>query len=69
MESRLPKPSGIRRPTPVLKGILPMDRIKQSSFSAFNKFGPAGGGGSTIPTNFAPLSRDLTNLPTNTRGM
>lgn len=50
MESRLPKPSGLKRPIPVAKNILPMDRIKTNSNhnSSFNS---------------VPLSRDIANLP------
>ncbi|KAH8315225.1 hypothetical protein KR074_006446 [Drosophila pseudoananassae] len=63
MESRLPKPSGIKRPMPV-KTVLPTDRIRAGGAT-----GPTGGTsvfsanqtycGNVLP----PLTRDLNNLP------
>ncbi|XP_034489045.1 protein claret segregational [Drosophila innubila] len=52
MESRLPKPTAIKRPMPAMKPVLPSDRIKANT-SAFNA------SQQTLP----PLSRDLQNLP------
>ncbi|KAH8388595.1 hypothetical protein KR093_010890 [Drosophila rubida] len=57
MESRLPKPSAIKRPMPPNKPILPTDRIKANS-STFN----ATTGGSSNQT-LPPLTRNLQNLP------
>ncbi|EDV94386.1 protein claret segregational [Drosophila grimshawi] len=51
MESRLPKPTGLKRPTPAIKPILPTDRIKASTNSI------------SANTTMQPLSRDLQNIP------
>ncbi|XP_011182667.1 protein claret segregational [Zeugodacus cucurbitae] len=60
MDSKLPKPSGIKRPTTVTRNILPMDRIKTASLG----FGTKSANLSvTALDSFQPLSRDLTNLP------
>lgn len=60
MESKLPKPSGIKRPTALTRNILPMDRIKTATLGLRSKSSNL-----SICTldNFQPLSRDLTNLP------
>ncbi|ALC46920.1 ncd [Drosophila busckii] len=49
MESRLPKPSTIKKPTPAIKPILPSDRIKGPGTSNANLTQP-------------PLSRDIGNI-------
>lgn len=57
MESRLPKPSGLKRPISVVKNILPMDRIKtNSNLLAFSSH-------HNSSFNSVPLSRDIANLP------
>ncbi|KAH8268498.1 hypothetical protein KR026_007892 [Drosophila bipectinata] len=63
MESRLPKPSGIKRPMPV-KTVLPTDRIRAGGATG------ATGGTSVFNANqtycgnvLPPLTRDLNNLP------
>ncbi|KAL7728216.1 hypothetical protein ACLKA6_005633 [Drosophila palustris] len=53
MESRLPKPTAFKRPTPAMKPILPTDRIK-ANITAFNQ---------TCNQTLPPLSRDVQNLP------
>ncbi|XP_055851841.1 protein claret segregational [Episyrphus balteatus] len=55
MESRLPKPSGLKRPAPVTKNILPMDRIKSNA--SLLKIS------NNNSMNSVPLSRDIANLP------
>lgn len=60
MDSKLPKPSGIKRPTTLTRNILPMDRIK----TAMLGFGSKSANLSiSALDNFQPLSRDLTNIP------
>lgn len=56
MESRLPKPSTVKRPMTTIKQILPTDRIKASAntFLTNNTY--------TAPA-VPPLSRDLQNIP------
>ncbi|XP_034661910.1 protein claret segregational isoform X1 [Drosophila subobscura] len=57
MESRLPKPSSIKRPAMPVKSILPSDRIKAGGAGAFNA-------NQTYCGNLLPpLSRDINNLP------
>ncbi|XP_034112759.1 protein claret segregational [Drosophila albomicans] len=56
MESRLPKPSALKRPMPPIKPILPTDRIKANS-SILNA--TTGASNQTLP----PLTRNLQNLP------
>ncbi|XP_022212474.2 protein claret segregational [Drosophila obscura] len=56
MESRLPKPSTIKRPMMPVKSILPTDRIKAGGAGAFSA-------NQTYCGNLlAPLSRDINNL-------
>ncbi|KAH8326249.1 hypothetical protein KR067_004087 [Drosophila pandora] len=64
MESRLPKPSGIKRPMPV-KTVLPTDRIRAGGTAPGATAGASGFNanqtycGNVLP----PLTRDLNNLP------
>lgn len=65
MESRLPKPSALKKPIPLTRTILPMDRIK-SSGSLLTGFGanaaqPLNSTAASLCT-LQPLTRDLTNL-------
>ncbi|XP_039961401.1 protein claret segregational [Bactrocera tryoni] len=60
MESKLPKPSGIKRPTALTRNILPMDRIKTATLGLRSKSANLS---ICALDNFQPLSRDLTNLP------
>ncbi|XP_016951090.1 protein claret segregational [Drosophila biarmipes] len=66
MESRLPKPSALKRPQMPVKTILPTDRIRAGGTAGFG----GATGGSTFSVNqtycgnlLPPLSRDLSNLP------
>ncbi|CAD6993267.1 unnamed protein product [Ceratitis capitata] len=64
MDSRLPKPSGIKRPTTLTKNILPMDRIKTATLGFGSKTASVSMCGMDI---LPPLARDLTNLPNSFR--
>lgn len=68
MESRLPKPSALKRPMPITKAILPMDRIKTTGFGS--KGSQMLSNSTASLYNFQPLTRDLTNVQnvTNPRG-
>lgn len=63
MESRLPKPSALKKPMTIAKPILPMDRIKSAS-----TFSTGFGNKTQLCTSaqslntIQPLSRDLTNI-------
>ncbi|XP_067619136.1 protein claret segregational-like [Eurosta solidaginis] len=57
MDSKLPKPSGLKRPTPLTRNILPMDRIKTATLGFGTK------SANLSLDTFQPLARDLTNLP------
>ncbi|XP_075147268.1 non-claret disjunctional [Haematobia irritans] len=62
MESKLPKPSGLKKPT-VARAVLPMDRIKPSTFTVnFGNKSQLIGGSSQSLSTIHPLSRDLTNF-------
>jgi len=65
MESRLPKPSGLKKPQMPIKTVLPTDRIRAGLGG-----GAAGAGAFNVNANqtycgnlLPPLSRDLNNLP------
>ncbi|XP_054746383.1 protein claret segregational [Anastrepha obliqua] len=60
MNSKLPKPSGLKRPTALTRNILPMDRIKPATLGFGSKSANLSISGMDI---FHPLTRDLTNLP------
>ncbi|XP_055903116.1 protein claret segregational [Eupeodes corollae] len=63
MESRLPKPSGLKRPISVTKNILPMDRIKSNSNMLKMHHN------NSLSSVSGPLSRDIANIPSfNMRG-
>lgn len=72
MESKLPKPSALKRPMPVTRSILPMDRIKSAGFGSKTSQLLSNSTASLYSSTFQPLTRDLTNLPnisnTKTRG-
>ncbi|TDG51401.1 hypothetical protein AWZ03_002196 [Drosophila navojoa] len=53
MESRLPKPTGLKRPMPSIKQILPTDRIKAATNANSTYSGS---------TTIQPLTRDLQNI-------
>ncbi|XP_017076390.2 protein claret segregational [Drosophila eugracilis] len=70
MESRLPKPSGIKRPQMPVKTILPTDRIRAGGPAGLGMGLGGAGGASAFNANqtycgnlLPPLSRDLNNLP------
>ncbi|XP_023164046.1 protein claret segregational [Drosophila hydei] len=54
MESRLPKPTGLKRPTQAIKPILPTERIKAATSANLIYSGS---------TTIQPLTRDLQNIP------
>ncbi|XP_037956143.1 protein claret segregational-like [Teleopsis dalmanni] len=59
MESKLPKPSGLKRPLQISR--IPTDRIKTNTFGTVKTIQ-----NSTLPpNNYQPLSRDLSNIPSN----
>ncbi|XP_052841367.1 protein claret segregational [Drosophila gunungcola] len=72
MESRLPKPSALKRPQMPVKTVLPTDRIRAGGPAGLGLGlgGGVGAPGSTFNANqtycgnlLPPLSRDLNNLP------
>lgn len=70
MESRLPKPSALKKPMSLTRTVLPMDRIKSSASNSTGLGSKSthllnGSTASLYP--FQPLTRDLTNLQ-NPRG-
>lgn len=70
MESKLPKPSAFKRPMPVTRTMLPMDRTT-NGFGSKNSVLLSNSTASLY--TFQPLTRDLTNMPSalniNPRGM
>ncbi|XP_073814043.1 non-claret disjunctional [Musca autumnalis] len=64
MESKLQKPSGLKRPAPVFKPILPTDRIKTASFTGSfgNKSHLFTGSSQSLNTCQQQLPRDITNF-------
>ncbi|XP_017041635.1 protein claret segregational [Drosophila ficusphila] len=68
MESRLPKPSGIKRPQVPVKTVLPTDRIRAGVTAGLGLGGAGGASAFTANQTYCgnllpPLSRDLNNLP------
>ncbi|XP_061402588.1 protein claret segregational-like [Musca vetustissima] len=63
MESKLPKPSALKRPAPVARTILPTDRIKTASFTgSFGNKPHLFSGSSQSLNTFNQHPRDITNF-------
>ncbi|XP_061389246.1 protein claret segregational [Musca vetustissima] len=63
MESKLPKPSALKRPAPVARTILPTDRIKTASFTgSFGNKTHLFSGSSQSLNTFNQHPRDITNF-------